>query len=257
MRACWCVLGGKPLVSGAALGTDGQVSVLGLDGGPCYRCLHPVAPPSELVSDCADAGVLGPVTGIVGCLLALEVMKLAAALARCRGESAHVPWLGPPLSGTLLVLDGSERRMRSVRLRGRREECEVCGSAPSIHSLLQSAACCECAEDAPAGGIVPAVHTPRPPSTLLLSYPRHLPSCCWTSAREGAARNCTPAALSQPALVRATGRDSAERRWRWEDACRARCGRSRRGGARRGRHAARVRALPAGHHQHPCHSSAD
>jgi adenylyltransferase/sulfurtransferase len=178
-----CVLGGKPLVSGAALGTDGQVSVLGLDGGPCYRCLHPVAPPPELVSDCADAGVLGPVTGIVGCLLALEVMKLAAALARGQGESAHVPWLAPPLSGTLLVLDGSEGRMRSVRLRGRREECEVCGSAPSIHSLLQSAAwwargsaSCDCAEDAPAGGIVPAVHAPPSinPSALLSSPPPFL-----------------------------------------------------------------------------------
>jgi molybdopterin/thiamine biosynthesis adenylyltransferase/rhodanese-related sulfurtransferase len=80
-----CVLAGKPLVSGAALGTDGQISVYGYRGGPCYRCLHPEPPPVAMVSSCADAGVLGPVTGVIGSLQALEVLKIAADMS-CRGE---------------------------------------------------------------------------------------------------------------------------------------------------------------------------
>jgi molybdopterin/thiamine biosynthesis adenylyltransferase/rhodanese-related sulfurtransferase len=81
-----CVLTGKPLVSGAALGTDGQISVYGYRGGPCYRCLHPEPPPVSTVTSCADAGVLGPVTGVIGSMQALEVLKIAADMG-CRGAA--------------------------------------------------------------------------------------------------------------------------------------------------------------------------
>lgn len=174
-----CALAGLPLVSGAALGTDGQLCVYGLEveepsGGtdsasaptaarrrrrsPCYRCLHPQPP--AFVSSCADAGVLGPVTAVVGSLQALEVLKLApairaqAAAARRRAgapaapgddaalaaEAASAHPLGEPLAGRLLVFDGADSRFRVVALRPRSPACAVCGDAPSIRSLADSAA---------------------------------------------------------------------------------------------------------------------
>lgn len=170
-----CVLRGVPLVSGAAVGTDGQASVHGWRGGPCYRCLHP-RPPAG-VQSCADAGVLGPVTGVVGCLLALEVMKLAGRLAEGGGSGERGaagggaaggdaaggdvagggagggeppshddggPRLGfgEPLSQRLLVLDGADARVRVVRLRPRSPQCAVCGEAPTIRSMADSGAWC-------------------------------------------------------------------------------------------------------------------
>jgi adenylyltransferase and sulfurtransferase len=158
------VLAGKPVVSGAALGADGQVSVYGWaasvggDGegrsaapGPCYRCLFPTPPPATATGSCADSGVLGPITGIIGCLQALEVLKIAADLARTRLSSGagrtsttapatgSSPTLGLPLAGTLLLLDGAESRFRSVRMRGRSPACAVCGDAPTIRSVEESA----------------------------------------------------------------------------------------------------------------------
>ena len=165
-----CVLAGVPLVSGAALGTDGQVGVYGLRGGPCYRCVHAQPPPSGSVRSCADAGVLGPVAGIVGALMALEVLKIAPLLGEGlaqRGEAgapvagapvAGAPVAGAPvagalepgeagtedtllrasLSGRLLALDGADARFRTVSLRRRSPTCAVCGEAPSIRSLRDS-----------------------------------------------------------------------------------------------------------------------
>lgn len=83
------ILAKKPLVSGAAVGTDGQLSVYGYKGGPCYRCLHPAAPPSGSFVSCSDAGVLGPITGVIGSLQALEVMKIAAAMALEREQESR------------------------------------------------------------------------------------------------------------------------------------------------------------------------
>lgn len=101
-----CVLAGKPLVSGAALGTDGQASVYAWDAGaplgkrdgsggdtaptafraPCYRCIHPSPPAPGSVTSCADGGVLGPVTGVIGSFQALEVLKIAATRAAWRAQ---------------------------------------------------------------------------------------------------------------------------------------------------------------------------
>lgn len=106
-----CVLAGTPLVSAAALGTDGQVrlhppplrlppplqpprrrphtalsrpqiSVYNHDGGPCYRCVHPEPPPQMAVTSCADGGVLGPVPGLMGCWQAIEAIKVLARVGK-------------------------------------------------------------------------------------------------------------------------------------------------------------------------------
>ncbi|XAR67422.1 Molybdopterin-synthase adenylyltransferase [Bertholletia excelsa] len=109
-----CVLLGKPLVSGAAIGLEGQLTVYNYNGGPCYRCLYPIPPPTAACQRCSDGGVLGVVPGIIGCLQALEAIKVACAV-------------GDPLSGRMLLLDALSVRIRIVKIRGRSLQCEVCG----------------------------------------------------------------------------------------------------------------------------------
>lgn len=104
-----CALARRPLVSGAALGAYGQVTVLCWRGAPCYRCLHPQPPVA--VAACADAGVLGPVTGVIGALQALEALKLASRLRRGRaappadGSGGPAP---PPAAGGAVDEVGSD-----------------------------------------------------------------------------------------------------------------------------------------------------
>lgn len=109
-----CVVLGKPLVSGAALGLEGQLTVYNYNGGPCYRCLFPTPPPTTACQRCADSGVLGVVPGIIGCLQALEAIKVASAV-------------GEPLSGRMLLFDALSARIRIVKIRGRSSQCEACG----------------------------------------------------------------------------------------------------------------------------------
>lgn len=109
-----CVVLGKPLVSGAALGLEGQLTVYNYNGGPCYRCLFPTPPPATACQRCADSGVLGVVPGIIGCLQALEAIKVASAV-------------GEPLSGRMLLFDALSARIRIVKIRGRSSQCEACG----------------------------------------------------------------------------------------------------------------------------------
>jgi molybdopterin/thiamine biosynthesis adenylyltransferase len=106
-----CVLLGKPLVYGAIHQFEGQVSVFNYAGGPCYRCFFP-EPPQE-APNCAEAGVFGVLPGVVGSLMATEVLKLLLEI-------------GEPLSGKLLVYDGLYSEFRTLGLR-RREGCAGCG----------------------------------------------------------------------------------------------------------------------------------
>ncbi|XDV42665.1 hypothetical protein PO909_011283 [Leuciscus waleckii] len=117
-----CVLAGKPLVSASALRMEGQLTVYNYRGGPCYRCLFPSPPPPETVTNCSDGGVLGVVPGIMGCLQALEVLKIAS------GQ-------GSSFEQQLLMFDGQEGRFRSIRLRARQIECVVCGEKPTLTEL--------------------------------------------------------------------------------------------------------------------------
>ncbi|MDT3668748.1 MAG: molybdopterin-synthase adenylyltransferase MoeB [Aromatoleum sp.] len=109
-----CVRFRKPLVSGAAIRFDGQVSVFDLrrDDSPCYHCLFPEGQDVEEVR-CAVMGVFAPLTGIIGTTQAAEALKL---LVGC----------GTSLDGRLLLLDGLAMEWRTVLL-GRDPACEVCG----------------------------------------------------------------------------------------------------------------------------------
>ncbi|XP_052506881.1 adenylyltransferase and sulfurtransferase MOCS3 [Budorcas taxicolor] len=117
-----CVLAGRPLVSASALRFEGQLTVYHYGGGPCYRCVFPRPPPAETVTSCADGGVLGAVTGVLGCLQALEVLKTAAGL-------------GPSYSGRLLLFDALRGDFRCIRLRRRRPDCAACGERPTVTDL--------------------------------------------------------------------------------------------------------------------------
>ena len=72
-----CVLSNKVLVSGSAVRMEGQVTVYHYNNGPCYRCLFPQPPPTTTVINCSDGGVLGVVPGLIGCIQALEAIKIA------------------------------------------------------------------------------------------------------------------------------------------------------------------------------------
>ncbi|MDH0627252.1 molybdopterin-synthase adenylyltransferase MoeB [Pseudomonas mosselii] len=109
-----CVVAGKPLVSGAAIRLEGQLSVFDTrrDTSPCYHCLYGHGSEAELT--CSEAGVIGPLVGLVGSLQALEALKLLAGF-------------GEPLIGRLLLIDALSTRMRELRVK-RDPACAVCGN---------------------------------------------------------------------------------------------------------------------------------
>jgi molybdopterin-synthase adenylyltransferase len=133
-----CVHHHKPLVSGAAIRFDGQISVYDLrrDDSPCYHCLFPEGEDVEEVR-CAVMGVFAPLTGIIGTMQAAEALKLAAGI----GES---------LTGRLLLLDSLEMEWRTVKFK-KDAGCTVCGpngDGRSGEYLHRSAANRESASDA-------------------------------------------------------------------------------------------------------------
>ncbi|KIY99793.1 adenylyltransferase andsulfurtransferase MOCS3/UBA4 [Monoraphidium neglectum] len=123
-----CVAAGRPLVSAAAVGTDGQLTVYchGEDG-PCYRCLFPEPPAPGNCARCADAGVLGPVPGVMGVLQALEAIKLLTGI-------------GKPLTRQLLLFDALSGRFTTVKLRARSPGCAACGGAAAGSAGQQNGA---------------------------------------------------------------------------------------------------------------------
>ncbi|MBS4099299.1 MAG: ThiF family adenylyltransferase, partial [Sulfuricella sp.] len=109
-----CVRLRKPLVSGAAVRFDGQVTVFDFSrpGGPCYHCLFPEHSGEE-DERCATMGVFAPLVGIIGSVQAAEALKLLSGV-------------GETLNGRLLLLDGLRMEWRSIRL-AKDPACPVCG----------------------------------------------------------------------------------------------------------------------------------
>ena len=115
------VILGKPVVHGSIFRFEGQTTVFAPGEGPCYRCLFPEPPPSEMAPSCAEAGVLGVLPGIVGSLQAVEAIKLLLGI-------------GEPLIGRLLLYDALETSFRELRLR-RDPTCPACGDSPTIKTV--------------------------------------------------------------------------------------------------------------------------
>ena len=116
-----CYLLNKPLVDGSILIFDGQATVF-LPGQGCYRCLFPSPPPPGMVPNCAEAGVLGALTGLVGSIQATEALK-------------HFLGIGDSLSSRLLLIDALSMNFREVKLK-RNPNCPLCGDNPTVTELI-------------------------------------------------------------------------------------------------------------------------
>jgi len=117
-----CVMLGKTNVHGSIFQFEGQATVFQPGEGPCYRCLFPEPPPPGMAPSCQEAGVLGVLPGLVGCIQALETMKLILGA-------------GEPLIGRLAHLDTLAMNVRIMKLR-RDPECPMCGENPTITELI-------------------------------------------------------------------------------------------------------------------------
>ncbi|MEQ9105626.1 MAG: molybdopterin-synthase adenylyltransferase MoeB [Rhodothermales bacterium] len=123
-----CVWTGRPNVYASIYRFDGQVSIFGAPGGPCYRCVFPEPPPPGAVPSCAEAGVLGVLPGVLGSLQAAEALK----------------WLtgtGEPLVGRLLLADVGSGRFRTLSV-DPDPDCAVCGQHPTITEPVDYDAFC-------------------------------------------------------------------------------------------------------------------
>lgn len=107
-----CVAANKPCVFGSIYRFEGMVTVFNLDGGPCYRCLYPDAPPADVAPSCAEGGVLGILPGVIGLLQATEVIKILLE----KGEA---------LRGRMLTFNALEMTFDSFEF-GQDEHCQAC-----------------------------------------------------------------------------------------------------------------------------------
>lgn len=157
----------KPLVSGSAMGWDGQLSVYGYLGGPCYRCLFPHPPPPEAVGSCNETGVMGPLPGLIGCLQALEALKVIAGV-------------GEVLSGRMLLFNGLRLTSRVVQLRGRQPSCDACSPA--------------------------ALSSSAPLASLTAQRPEYLATSCAVAVEKlPSGCSCSPAEFAKARLAPAVG----------------------------------------------------
>jgi molybdopterin/thiamine biosynthesis adenylyltransferase len=117
-----CYLAGRPLVEAGVLRFEGLLTTVIPGKSSCYRCVFPSPPPEGALPSAREAGVIGPVPGVIGALQALEVIKL-------------VTGLGDTLSGRLLIYDGLAATFREVSV-PRNPHCPLCGEYPKIKDLL-------------------------------------------------------------------------------------------------------------------------
>ena len=104
---------GKPLISGALSQWEGQVSLFDpARGGPCYECIFPERPAPGLAPSCAEAGVLAPLPGVVGAMMAVEAVKVLTGA-------------GAPLRGRMLIYDALYAETRGIALAAR-ADCPAC-----------------------------------------------------------------------------------------------------------------------------------
>src|SRR5512143_234889 len=117
-----CVMANKPNVHGSIFQFEGQATVFAPHKGPCYRCLFPEPPPPGAAPSCQEAGVLGVLPGLVGCVQAVETVKLILGIGR-------------PLVGRLLHFDTLAMEIKIHKLR-KDPNCPVCGPHPTVTKLI-------------------------------------------------------------------------------------------------------------------------
>ncbi len=124
-----CVLMGKPLSHGSIFKFEGQATTIVPGETACYRCLFETPPPADLVPSCQEAGVLGVLPGIIGCIQATEVIKLLLGK-------------GKLLKGQLLLYNALTMEFNKVRIR-KNPKCPVCGEKPTIKELIDYQEFCQ------------------------------------------------------------------------------------------------------------------
>ena len=164
-----CVLYGKPNVWGSIFRFEGQAAVFAARGGPCYRCLHPEPPPSDLIPNCAEAGVLGVLPGLIGTIQATEALKLILGI-------------GEPLVGKLLVVDALKMRFRQLTL-AKDPDCPICGARATITELRESGARCETASSVSVSALKARIDAGNAPVILDVREPHEAAVCRITGSR--------------------------------------------------------------------------
>ncbi|MFI5202534.1 MAG: ThiF family adenylyltransferase, partial [Candidatus Kapaibacterium sp.] len=130
-----CLVLGIPLVSASILKFEGQLSVLCVHEGPCYRCLFPEPPSAVQAPSCAEAGVMGALAGVMGTMMAMETVKIIAKI-------------GEPLAGRLLLYDALAVNFRTIRVE-RDPNCHACSVPFGKRKLAESYEMDICLSDAP------------------------------------------------------------------------------------------------------------
>jgi molybdopterin/thiamine biosynthesis adenylyltransferase len=106
---------GKPLIAAALTQWEGKISLYHpAKAGPCFACVFPKAPDPAVVPSCAEAGVIGPLPGVVGAMMAMEAIK-------------HICNAGDPLSGRILIYDALYAENRVIKA-NKSPGCAVCAS---------------------------------------------------------------------------------------------------------------------------------
>lgn len=113
-----CVAAGKPLIAAALTQWEGQISLYDpARGGPCYECIFPERPDPSLVPSCAEAGVIGPLPGVIGSMMAVEAVK-------------HITGAGEGLRGRMMIYDALYADSRMITTK-QRADCPVCATKDS------------------------------------------------------------------------------------------------------------------------------
>lgn len=129
-----CVLSQKPFCHGGIIRFFGQLMTYVPGQGPCYRCVYKEPPPKDAAPACKQAGVMGAVPGVIGCLQAMEAIK-------------YILGVGDLLTGQLLTFDALDMDFQKIQLRPD-PDCAVCGTHPTILKPLDcEQAVCEAKED--------------------------------------------------------------------------------------------------------------
>lgn len=140
-----CIIANKPLVSGSAVGLEGQMTVFLPHETACYRCLHPQPSLAEACRSCSDAGVLGPVPGLIGCIMATEAMKViltgqfSSSSGTANADSSNTKNRQLDIiKGRQVYYDAAMGEFHTFTLPPRSSSCAVCGDSPTITSLADT-----------------------------------------------------------------------------------------------------------------------
>ena len=130
-----CVMAKKPFCHAGIIRFRGQLMTYVPGAGPCYRCVFKNPPPKDAVPTCKQAGVIGAMAGVIGCLQALEAVKF-------------ITGAGELLTGKLLTYDALTNNFHTVKLPAHVADCPVCGDHPTITQLIDyEQAVCELKKD--------------------------------------------------------------------------------------------------------------